>query len=164
VHFAEWPWHRRGVLRLLTAAEGLPERALGWYNLILLAWSATAITAVVCETRRGERLAAVAGLATFWPARTLARHHYRWLETTRRQVGLVATSRQYRGRRWCGDGAGSLVLVKAFGRAARERLAPSVQDLSGALIAITAPCGSWIAALRAVVVSTGETTRAAPSV
>ena len=82
VHFAEWPWHRRGVLPFLTSAEGLPKRTLGRYNLILLAWGAAAISGLACETRRGERLAALGGLATFWPARTLARHHYRWLATT----------------------------------------------------------------------------------
>lgn len=86
VHFAEWPWHLRGALPILTAAEGLPKRALGPYNFILLAWSATAITALACETRRGERLAALGGLATFWPVRTLARHHYRWLATIRPQA------------------------------------------------------------------------------
>jgi hypothetical protein len=69
VHFAESPWHRQGVVPLVTAAEGLPERALGPYNFILLTWSATAITALACETRGGERIAALGGLATFWPAR-----------------------------------------------------------------------------------------------
>jgi hypothetical protein len=86
VHFAQWPWRRQGALPLLTAAEGLPECALGPYNFILLAWSATAITALACETRRGERVAALGGLATFWPARALARHHYRWLGSTRPQA------------------------------------------------------------------------------
>ena len=81
IHYAEWPWHRRGLLPILTAAEGLPERALGPYNAILLAWGATAIAALIHETRRGERLAAIGGLAAFWPARALARHHHRWLAT-----------------------------------------------------------------------------------
>jgi hypothetical protein len=102
IHYAEWQWHRRGLLPLLTAAEGLPERALGPYNAILLAWGATAIAALIRETHRGERLAAVGGLAAFWPARALARHHYRWLaispepyapgrDTSSRREGILMT-------------------------------------------------------------------------
>ena len=83
VHYTEWPSRRRGLLPVLTAAEGLPEHALGPYNAILITWGAAAVAALLCETRPGERLAAAAGLAGFWPARALARHHYRWLASRR---------------------------------------------------------------------------------
>lgn len=81
VHYANWPTTFRRGIPWLTQAEGLPPESLPVYNVILSSWGAIAAAALVVETprRRSSLAAAVVGLATFFPARATARHHFEWL-------------------------------------------------------------------------------------
>jgi hypothetical protein len=85
VHFTLWPWRRRGPLLWLTAAEGLRDRELGPYNLILDWWALASGLALAFEARGPARRWGAAGLAAALPLRASARHHFVWLRQQARE-------------------------------------------------------------------------------
>jgi hypothetical protein len=85
VHFTLWPWRRRGPLLWLTAAEGLRDRELGPYNLILDWWALASGLALAFEARGPARRWGAAGRAAALPLRASARHHFVWLRQQARE-------------------------------------------------------------------------------
>ena len=80
VHFLMWPLRpTRSGLPVLAEAEGLDAAGLREYNLILYAWGAASLLAILREIPRGRRRWAVVGLATLPLQRASAAHHFAWL-------------------------------------------------------------------------------------
>lgn len=80
IHFILWPWEFRRGVPVLTEAEGLPERDLASYNLLLNAWGLLGLAAIVAEVPAGARRYAVAGCLATLPLQKHARYHFEWLE------------------------------------------------------------------------------------
>jgi hypothetical protein len=98
VHYANWPATVRSGLPRLLEAEGIPEHDLPLYNAVIQAWMLAALGAVGAEARgRAGWLGASAGLATYIPARRLARQHTAWLANDDWFVNTRGVVSRYRG-------------------------------------------------------------------
>jgi hypothetical protein len=78
VHFMLWPWRFRPV-PLLDKAEGLNQRQVRYYNVVLYAWGAMAAAALLRETPRRSGPWALLGLGSAVLLRQSARYHFRWI-------------------------------------------------------------------------------------